>query len=93
LPVVPKDPQNIMLKKSIILHLLALLFMASMANAQGQSKPKELKTIIVFFDGLRPDYITPEAMPNLYEFIGIFNRQLSGQNRLNGQYGIFSGSG
>ena len=48
--------------------MLALLFMASMANAQGQSKPKELKTIIVFFDGLRPDYITPEAMPNLYAF-------------------------
>ncbi len=27
-----------------------------------------VKTLIVFFDGLRPDYITREAMPNLYAF-------------------------
>lgn len=27
-----------------------------------------LHTLIVFFDGLRPDYITPEQMPNLYAF-------------------------
>lgn len=26
------------------------------------------KTLIVFFDGLRPDYITQEQMPNLYDF-------------------------
>lgn len=26
------------------------------------------KTLIVFFDGLRPDYITPEQMPNLFAF-------------------------
>jgi len=26
------------------------------------------RTLIIFFDGLRPDYITPELMPNLYRF-------------------------
>ncbi|WPU94077.1 alkaline phosphatase family protein [Mucilaginibacter sabulilitoris] len=57
-----------MLKKStaIILQALAVLFITTGANAQ--SKSKATKTIIVFFDGLRPDYITPEAMPNLYAF-------------------------
>lgn len=41
------------------------------AGAQKQSAQKQtdrIKTLIVFFDGLRPDYITPEAMPNLYAF-------------------------
>jgi predicted AlkP superfamily pyrophosphatase or phosphodiesterase len=27
-----------------------------------------IRTLIVFFDGLRPDYITVEAMPNVYAF-------------------------
>jgi predicted AlkP superfamily pyrophosphatase or phosphodiesterase len=27
-----------------------------------------LRTLLVFFDGLRPDYITPENMPNVYAF-------------------------
>lgn len=26
------------------------------------------KTLLIFFDGLRPDYITPDLMPNLYKF-------------------------
>ncbi len=33
-----------------------------------QTKTSELRTLIVFFDGLRPDYITAENMPNLYAF-------------------------
>ncbi|MCJ8211330.1 alkaline phosphatase family protein [Mucilaginibacter sp. RS28] len=37
-------------------------------NSYAQSGNKETRTLIVFFDGLRPDYITPEAMPNLYTF-------------------------
>ena len=28
----------------------------------------DFRTLIVFFDGLRPDYITPEAMPTLFAF-------------------------
>src|SRR5688572_25754375 len=36
----------------------------------GQIKSDEnnIRTLIVFFDGLRPDYMTPEAMPNLFAF-------------------------
>ena len=30
------------------------------------SQQKKLHTLIVVFDGLRPDYITPELMPNVY---------------------------
>lgn len=33
-----------------------------------QTKTSEFRTLIVFFDGLRPDYITAENMPNLYAF-------------------------
>lgn len=64
-----KFNQNIMLKRSIkILQAFVIFTIAFGGNAQSQPKPKELKTLIVFFDGLRPDYITPEAMPNLYAF-------------------------
>ncbi|MET0635293.1 MAG: alkaline phosphatase family protein [Chitinophagaceae bacterium] len=38
-------------------------------NAQEGSKAAgKNKVLIVFFDGLRPDYITAEAMPNLFKF-------------------------
>ena len=33
-----------------------------------QGKQEHIKTLIVFFDGLRPDYITAQQMPNLYAF-------------------------
>ena len=40
-----------------------------LADAFGQTgKPAKNKTLIFFFDGLRPDYITVELMPNLYGF-------------------------
>ncbi|QRR00658.1 alkaline phosphatase family protein [Dyadobacter sandarakinus] len=38
------------------------------AAVQQNSLKLKNKTLIVFFDGLRPDYITPEQMPNLYAF-------------------------
>jgi predicted AlkP superfamily pyrophosphatase or phosphodiesterase len=44
--------------------LFAVFFFAALQEASAQ----ERKTLIVFFDGLRPDYITQEAMPNLYAF-------------------------
>src|SRR6187549_2630869 len=47
--------------------LLLLLFVALTTTAQNKSSEK-IRTLIVFFDGLRPDYITPELMPNLYAF-------------------------
>ena len=39
------------------------------SHAQGTVNGRfEIKTLIVFFDGLRPDYITEEQMPNLSAF-------------------------
>lgn len=63
-----------MLKKSLV---IGSFLMAFTVIAQGQSKTKEHKTLIVFFDGLRPDYITPEGMPNLYNFRkqGVYGKQ------------------
>lgn len=61
-------------KIKIIAGAIAVLFFAAETFAQQsqqqqqQSKPEQTKTLIVFFDGLRPDYITPELMPNLYAF-------------------------
>ncbi|MGN7887585.1 alkaline phosphatase family protein [Dyadobacter sp. 22481] len=50
---------------------LSLLICLQSAHAQSASKGDRrfaVKTLIVFFDGLRPDYITAEQMPNLFEF-------------------------
>ena len=52
--------------KHIFCCLLACILTVPL-TAQ-QPAPKDLRTLIVFFDGLRPDYITPEHMPNLYAF-------------------------
>ncbi|KQS28346.1 phosphodiesterase [Dyadobacter sp. Leaf189] len=38
------------------------------ARKQSQNGKARNKTLIVFFDGLRPDYITKEQMPNLFAF-------------------------
>jgi predicted AlkP superfamily pyrophosphatase or phosphodiesterase len=37
-------------------------------STQAQVKKDSTHTLIVFFDGLRPDYITKELMPNVYAF-------------------------
>jgi predicted AlkP superfamily pyrophosphatase or phosphodiesterase len=52
--------------------MLVLVLMAQAATAQTGNR-----TLIVFFDGLRPDYITPEGMPNVYAFSkrGAYGRQ------------------
>ena len=47
---------------------LLLIGIVTSSNAQNQGKTSKIKTLIVFFDGLRPDYITPEQMPNLFAF-------------------------
>ena len=50
-------------------NILALpLLLLSLLNQAQLKKQFPVKTIIVFFDGLRPDYITPELMPNLAAF-------------------------
>ncbi|GAB2972587.1 hypothetical protein GCM10027049_03040 [Mucilaginibacter puniceus] len=63
-----------MIKKSIV---IGSFLMAVTLIGFGQPKPTEHKTLIVFFDGLRPDYITPEGMPNLYNFRkqGVYGKQ------------------
>lgn len=46
-----------------------IVMIVCMNTVFAQTQPtKDIRTLIVFFDGLRPDYITPEAMPNLYAF-------------------------
>ena len=43
----------------------------SVCTLAAQTKPAKAqrdKTLILFFDGLRPDYITADIMPNLYAF-------------------------
>lgn len=58
-----------------ILFFIPLLF-TTLLFAQ-QKNEKNIRTLIVFFDGLRPDYITAEAMPNLYAFskAGCYGKQ------------------
>ena len=46
--------------KNIALFVFAIF--ATNLFAQ-QKNEKDIRTLIVFFDGLRPDYITAEAMP------------------------------
>ncbi|MFT3751037.1 MAG: alkaline phosphatase family protein [Agriterribacter sp.] len=50
--------------------LIIIIFSIINNISARQSPPQQqrIKTLIVFFDGLRPDYITPEQMPNLYAF-------------------------
>jgi predicted AlkP superfamily pyrophosphatase or phosphodiesterase len=49
----------------IVLAVSGLLLPKTYGQA---NKPAKNKTLIVFFDGLRPDYITAALMPNLYAF-------------------------
>lgn len=54
--------------KKIAVTIVAAWMMLQASAQQPNGKQHETRTLIVFFDGLRPDYITPEAMPNLYAF-------------------------
>jgi len=62
-------------KKSISLLLFALLI--SLCLYAQQKTPKDIRTLVVFFDGLRPDYITEQNMPNVYAFskLGCYGKQ------------------
>ena len=49
--------------------VIACFAMITLAAQPNKSTTKnDIRTLIVFFDGLRPDYITAEAMPHLYAF-------------------------
>ncbi len=54
-------------------YLICLFLMTILQPANGQDTVAangrfQAKTLIVFFDGLRPDYITEAQMPNLFAF-------------------------
>ncbi len=51
-----------------ILITTIILIACSCLHAQSTGFKNHPKNLLVFFDGLRPDYITPEQMPNLYAF-------------------------
>jgi predicted AlkP superfamily pyrophosphatase or phosphodiesterase len=53
--------------KSFLILSLAFL-VSTTCIAQTKIDKSNVRTLIVFFDGLRPDYITPELMPNVYLF-------------------------
>jgi hypothetical protein len=49
--------------------MLMMIYLITIINVTTAQQPAtDTRTLIVFFDGLRPDYITAEAMPNLYAF-------------------------
>jgi predicted AlkP superfamily pyrophosphatase or phosphodiesterase len=50
----------------IILLITAMAFGAPL-SAQTKKESNKPRTLIVIFDGLRPDYITQELMPNVYK--------------------------
>ncbi len=60
--------------KQFAIYFCIILFFPILAvkAQQTEGSPKTdaplIRTLIVFFDGLRPDYITKEAMPNLFAF-------------------------
>ncbi|WEK35501.1 MAG: alkaline phosphatase family protein [Candidatus Pseudobacter hemicellulosilyticus] len=57
--------------RTLLLSFLFMLGASHLLQVEAQqtaSAKKQVRTLIVFFDGLRPDYITDEAMPNLYAF-------------------------
>lgn len=56
------------MKIFLTFRLCLLLMFPCISVLMAQPSAQRDKTLIVFFDGLRPDYITPEQMPNLYAF-------------------------
>ncbi len=51
------------------LMIAAILLVTAILPARSQQQSADsLHTLIVFFDGLRPDYITAGGMPHLYQF-------------------------
>lgn len=51
-------------RATVLLSLIlpvSLIFLVS--SGYSQERARQVRTLIVIFDGLRPDYITPDAMP------------------------------
>jgi predicted AlkP superfamily pyrophosphatase or phosphodiesterase len=61
--------KNGFLRSLLIFCLVLITVSILLPDASAQtSQPVRNKTLIFFFDGLRPDYITRELMPNLAAF-------------------------
>jgi len=60
----------------VMKYLLVFILFVSGFTVNAQTDTS-IRTLIVFFDGLRPDYITPELMPNVYAFSkrGVYGKQ------------------
>ena len=56
------------IKIQVFISALSICLTQIPAVAKSQSKADSIRTLIIFFDGLRPDYITAETMPNVYAF-------------------------
>jgi len=61
------------MKSKTWIGLICALFLLGVSSLSAQMKENsgsgsKNRTLIVFFDGLRPDYITKEQMPNLFAF-------------------------
>ncbi|MFT3945376.1 MAG: alkaline phosphatase family protein [Agriterribacter sp.] len=54
--------------KAFFIIAVLCIFNNIFAQQLSTGKRQHIRTLIVFFDGLRPDYIIPEQMPNLYAF-------------------------
>ena len=54
-------------KIQFLLLMTGMLFIVAQLSAQTKKFTDKPRTLIVIFDGLRPDYITPELMPNVYK--------------------------
>src|SRR5262245_60383370 len=52
----------------LIVSLMYVVSGCSRTPAQTSPVSASRKQLLVIFDGLRPDYVTPEVMPNLYAF-------------------------
>jgi predicted AlkP superfamily pyrophosphatase or phosphodiesterase len=59
-------PINMKIHVRLLSAYFLIVFLANNGVQAQTANPKNLKTLIVFFDGLREDYITQENMPNLY---------------------------
>ena len=61
-----KFVQNLILKyESSVIALLAFILLFAVFPSYAQPG-KDIRTLIVIFDGLRPEYITPENMPHVF---------------------------
>jgi hypothetical protein len=47
---------------------ILILFLFYVSAGYAQDKMKNIRTLIIVFDGLRPDYITADQMPHLFAF-------------------------